>query len=442
MVEIPSPAIAVVGRHNSGKTTLVVKLIDEMTRRGCDVGSIKHHSHGDFDIDHKGKDSYRHREAGASEVVIASPNKIARTKTLDHELECSEILQTMPGHDIVIVEGYRKSGLPTIEIMRSGNESDAAVAEEFARRAESGISLGSLENDDIQSSKALHCEGKDALEPEGAQHAPSQHDPSGKEARDIVEKMPAASTVAIVTDIPKAERAAGIHGIPCFGLDDVSGICDFLERHYTRVRTTVVIQAGGESRRMGQSKALVDYQGRPLIARLVERLMPAADELVITTNEKERLGFLLEEHPDANIRFATDEYDFRGALPGLCTALNSASNEFVGVIACDMIFASPRLVVAEAIEMAESQCDIVVPVNQHGYEPFHAMYRRSTCLEAVRRALEEGRTRVQTIFSDEGLDVREFPQRRVLDVEPRGGCFINANTPDELASIAAAYPLI
>ena len=86
MVEVPSPAIAVVGRHNSGKTTLVVKLISELASRGFDVGSIKHHSHGDFDIDYPGKDSYRHREAGATDTVIASPNKLARVRTLPREV--------------------------------------------------------------------------------------------------------------------------------------------------------------------------------------------------------------------------------------------------------------------------------------------------------------------------------------------------------------------
>ena len=93
MIEVPSPALSIVGRHNSGKTTLVVKLIAELTARGHDVGSVKHHSHGEFDIDHPGKDSYRQREAGATETVIASPTKMARVKTLKHELECSQIVR-------------------------------------------------------------------------------------------------------------------------------------------------------------------------------------------------------------------------------------------------------------------------------------------------------------------------------------------------------------
>lgn len=425
MIEIPSPAISVVGRHNSGKTTLVTKLIREMSTRGFDVGSVKHHSHGDFDIDYPGKDSYRHREAGATETVIASPVKAARIKTLSNELECSDIIHSMPGHDIVIVEGYRKSGLPTIEIMRADNNSDVEVAREFASRAHAGETLkDALCIDDVQMQRT-------------SANATSNIDE--KVARDITEKMPNSSTVAVVTDIADAESAAKIYGIPCFNPDDICAICDFLEKHYTRQRITVVIQAGGESKRMGRSKSLVEFQGRPLISRMVSRMLPAADELIITTNEAERLSFLYDEYPDCGLQLVSDEFDFRGALPGLYTALLSASNEFVAVVACDMLFASPKLVVAESIEMGESCCDIVVPVNQHGFEPFHAMYRRSVCLEAVLRAINSGQTRVQAIFDDVSVNVTEFPQKRVLEVEPSGGCFINANTPEELHALDNEY---
>lgn len=418
MVEMPSPAIAVVGRHNSGKTTLVEKLIFELVKRGHNVGSIKHHSHGDFDIDYPGKDSYRHREAGASETVIASPVKMARVKTLDREIECSEIVASMPGHDIVVVEGYRKSGLPTIEVFRSGNNSDHAVAEAFSQAAKDGLDLGV---DHIQEYRRLK-NGND-----------------GEYAADLTSKMPTSATVAIVTDIPEAKEAAEIYDIPSFDLDDVSGIVDFLEKRYVRPKVTVVIQAGGESRRMGQSKALVEFNGRPLICRLVKRLLPAADELVITTNEAEKLEFLFDEFPEAGITLVSDRSDVRGALIGMETALEAANCPIVAVVACDMVFASPSLVVAEAIEMTETGADAVVPVNKHGYEPFHASYRKDTCLKAVRDALEEGKSRVQCIFQDPNITTIEFSQSKVLEAEPRGGCFINTNTPEELERIEKTY---
>lgn len=413
MVDIPSPAVAVVGRHNSGKTTLVVKLISELVARGHDVGSVKHHHRENFQIDIPGKDSYRHREAGASETVIAAPGQVARVKTIEGELECAQIVRTMPGHDIVLVEGYRKSGLPTIEVMRAENAADAAVAAAFAEGARNGASLGT---DFIQKSR-----GDRAFEA----------DP------DIAQKMPTANTIAVVTDIPEAVDAADAYGIPAFGLNDVSALADYLEGHYLRPKVTVVIQAGGESRRMGQSKALVKFAGRPLICRMVERLSPVADELVITTNEADRLAFLADEYPELSIRLIPDLHEFRGALPGLHTALEAATNPFVAVIACDMLFASPRLVVAEALAMKESGADAVVPVNKHGFEPFHALYRRSGCLPAVTEVLASGDKRAQSFF--DRVNVREFTQAEVLVAEPMGGCFINANTPEDLRTLEEAF---
>ena len=413
MIDVPSPAVAVVGRHNSGKTTLVVKLIAELVARGHDVGSVKHHHRESFEIDVPGKDSYRHREAGASETIISCPNQIAVIKTVDRERECSEIVRKMPGHDIVIVEGYRKSGLPTIEIMRAENESDAKVAAAFAGGARAGASLGT---DFIQASRG---------------DAAFELDP------DIASKMPTANTIAIVTDIPEAIEAARIYGIPALGLGDVAELADFLEGHFLRPKVTVVIQAGGESRRMGQSKALVPFEGRPLICRLIERLSSVADELIITTNEGERLAFLAHQYPELAIRLVPDLHEFRGALPGIHTALEAASNPYVAIVACDMLFASPRLIVAEAIAMRESGADAVVPVNKHGYEPFHAIYRREGCLSAVREIIESGDKRAQSFF--DRVNVREFSQHEVLAAEPMGGCFINANTPEELRALEEAF---
>ncbi len=418
MVDIPSPAIAVVGRHNSGKTTLVTKLISELAARGLDVGSVKHHTHGDFEIDYPGKDSYRHREAGATETVIASPNKMARVRTLHAEVECSKIVRSMPGHDIVIVEGYRKSGLPTIEVMRAANERDAAVAEEFARTADA-------KSDTPLSDKSSKIQS----DASGLADGPSVAD-------DIAEKMPdAAQTVAVVTDIPIAAHAAEKLGIPAFGLEDIAEICDFLQERYTRPAVSIVIQAGGESRRMGQSKALVEFCGRPLICRIIERLRDAGDELIITTNEGEKLSFLHEMYPMLNLRLVSDRCKERGALRGLYTALSAALHDVVAVVACDMVFASAPLVVAETTEMAATGADVVVPVNKHGFEPFHATYRASVCVPAIERALDAGDTRAQAIFDDPEVEVDKFPHRRVLEVEPMGGCFVNTNTPEELRRI-------
>lgn len=440
---VPSPAIAIVGRHNSGKTTLIEKLIAELVSRGLDVGSVKHHSHKGFEIDHPGKDSYRHRAAGASETVIAAPGQVARIKTIEGEAECHDIVRIMPGHDIIVVEGYRKSGLPTIEIMRSGNEADVAVAEAFIEGARQGCSLGS---DFTQISRARANGRKHG----GLVDLGEETEKAGEEAvaipavqdgvkADLKEKMPTADTVAVVTDIAEAREAAGLFNVPAFDVDDVEGLATFLQKRYARPRISVVIQAGGESRRMGRSKATVPFAGRPLIMRLIDRLSPVADELIITTNEGPSLEFLRDEYPGLDIKLVGDAFKFRGALPGLYTAMQAARNPYVAVVACDMVFASGSLVVAQSLAMNETGADVVVPVNNHGFEPFHALYRRSTCVPAIRRALDKGEKRAQAFFDDPKVNVYQFSQERVLEAEPRGGCFINANTPDELKRIEESY---
>lgn len=359
MVNIPSPALAIVGRHNSGKTTLIEQLIAELVRRGRDVGSVKHHSHVGFDIDYPGKDSYRHRAAGARETVIAAPGQIARIKSVEGEIECSDIVRSMPGHDIVVVEGYRKSGLPTIEIMRSGNDADARVADVFAEGARCGWPLGTdftqftrgtVPPADDDAAREELSRAAQRVERASGDHFKTQH----PDYADISNKLPTSDTVAVVTDIEEARHAAELYHVPAFALDDIAGLADFVEQRFVRPRVTMVIQAGGESRRMGQSKATVPFAGRPLICRLVERLGPVADDLVITTNEPERLDFLHAEFPQYRIQLVRDAFNVRGALPGLYTALEAARNPYVAVVACDMVFASPSLVVAEALAMNET----------------------------------------------------------------------------------------
>ncbi|MDR3307761.1 MAG: molybdopterin-guanine dinucleotide biosynthesis protein B [Coriobacteriales bacterium] len=127
------PAVAFVGKQNSGKTTLLEKVIAELVARGLNVGTLKHHSHVGFDMDIEGKDSWRHRKAGSTFTAVASPDQLGIVRALDRELDPEEVLAAMGALDaqgagkldIILVEGYRQSGLPTIELFRSGNPKDA-----------------------------------------------------------------------------------------------------------------------------------------------------------------------------------------------------------------------------------------------------------------------------------------------------------------------------
>ncbi len=116
--------ISIVGRSNTGKTMLLEKLIRELTARGYRVGTIKHDVHG-FAIDHEGKDSWRHKHAGAAMTVISSPKQVAVVKDVDHDAEIDELVaRYIDDVDIVLTEGYKQSKKPKIEVFRKAAYAD------------------------------------------------------------------------------------------------------------------------------------------------------------------------------------------------------------------------------------------------------------------------------------------------------------------------------
>ena len=112
-----SRIIGVAGFKNAGKTTLVEKLVTELTRRGHRVSTVKH-AHHSFDIDHEGRDSFRHRKAGASEVAVVSRHRWAIIHESRNEAEpaLADILAKLAPCDLVIVEGYKRDKHDKIEV--------------------------------------------------------------------------------------------------------------------------------------------------------------------------------------------------------------------------------------------------------------------------------------------------------------------------------------
>lgn len=163
----PRLVFGVVGWKNAGKTTLVERLVAELTRRGRRVSTVKH-SHHVAEVDQPGRDSFRHREAGAVEVALVGTRRWAVMHELRGAAEPSlaEVLARLAPVDLIIVEGYKREAHPKLEVRRA----DAARGEPLA---------------------------------------PGD-----------------ASIVAVATDRP--ERAAA--GPPQFHLDDVLAIADFVER--------------------------------------------------------------------------------------------------------------------------------------------------------------------------------------------------------------------
>ena len=117
------PVVSVVGKSDSGKTTLMERLIRALTERGYRVGSVKHHVH-DFDIDVPGKDSWRHAKAGAAVSLVSSPSKLGMTRAMDHEATLEELLAFAHDVDILLTEGYRRAGDVRIEVSRRARSTE------------------------------------------------------------------------------------------------------------------------------------------------------------------------------------------------------------------------------------------------------------------------------------------------------------------------------
>ena len=138
-----SKVVNIVGSSsNVGKTYLLEGLIKELKVRGYSIATIKHDVHG-FDIDKKGKDTYKHREAGSETVIISSKNRFAMIKELEEETELNDIIKMVLDKDIILIEGYKKSNLRKIEVFRSG------VSEKIITPKEKIIAVASDINIDI-----------------------------------------------------------------------------------------------------------------------------------------------------------------------------------------------------------------------------------------------------------------------------------------------------
>ncbi len=113
------PIVSIVGKSNSGKTTLLEKLIADLVGRGYRVATIKHNKQG-FNIDHEGKDSFRHKKAGAHTTVVTSPHQLALVTDVDHDHSFDEIRDKfIRDADIILTEGFKVNDYPKIEVYRT-----------------------------------------------------------------------------------------------------------------------------------------------------------------------------------------------------------------------------------------------------------------------------------------------------------------------------------
>jgi len=131
-----TPIVSFVGYSNSGKTTFLVKVIQELKKRGYRIGVIKHDGH-DFEMDHVGTDTWRHGQAGADVVCIASNHKIAIVQRTVKPSSLDEIIPLIHHVDVILTEGFKQEQKPQIEVNYQGTN--------FLGKKENTIALVSAE---------------------------------------------------------------------------------------------------------------------------------------------------------------------------------------------------------------------------------------------------------------------------------------------------------
>lgn len=197
-------------------------------------------------------------------------------------------------------------------------------------------------------------------------------------------------------------------------------------RNCSRDDTTYVILAGGSSSRMGQDKALLPFQGEPLVKRVVGRGKTVTEHILVITNRPDDYRFLL-------VPLATDVINCKGPLVGLYTALYSLTSRFVILVGCDMPFINPSLLSFQLHILEQEDCDVVIPRHDDILEPLHAVYRRETCLDPVRVALDEGKRSL--IGWHNRVRVREISGSTLLSIDPELRAFVNLNSPQDYEEI-------
>jgi molybdopterin-guanine dinucleotide biosynthesis protein A len=182
-------------------------------------------------------------------------------------------------------------------------------------------------------------------------------------------------------------------------------------------KLSVAILAGGQSRRMGQDKAWLPVGGRPVIERVLERVLPLSDDVTLITNTPDQYRHLGRP-------IVSDVYPGKGSLGGIYTAIHAACYSHCLVVACDMPFLNADLV--RYLVSLRSGFDVVIPRIQDFPETLHAVYGRN-CLEPIRRRLLADQLKIIGFFDD--VQVRYVERDEIARFDPTFRSFLNMNTP-------------
>jgi molybdopterin-guanine dinucleotide biosynthesis protein A len=184
---------------------------------------------------------------------------------------------------------------------------------------------------------------------------------------------------------------------------------------------SVVVLAGGHSRRLGRDKSLLELDGVPLLVRTVQRLGALSDDLVVVTNDVARYESL-----SLAARLVRDEEPGMGSLMGIYSGLQAARHAYTLVVACDMPFLSLPLL-RYMISLAPGD-DVVIPRLGSLLEPLHAIYGKS-CIPFMKELLDRGERKIVAFFHR--VRVRYVEEVELDKFDPDHLSFVNVNTPQE-----------
>ncbi|MCY4023998.1 MAG: molybdenum cofactor guanylyltransferase [Anaerolineaceae bacterium] len=192
----------------------------------------------------------------------------------------------------------------------------------------------------------------------------------------------------------------------------------------TRNPFTVAINAGGQSRRMGRDKALVQLDGRPMLEHVIERVsgLGQAQTLLVSNDH--------EAHARFGLPMVRDSLPDGGSLGGIYTALMHSHYGHTLVVACDMPFLSPTLL-RYMLALCEGGYDVIVPRVDGFPQGLHAVYSQA-CIAPVRAQIEAGRLKVIGFYDQ--VRVRYLDEDEWRPLDPTGRALGNINTPEELAA--------
>jgi molybdopterin-guanine dinucleotide biosynthesis protein A len=181
-----------------------------------------------------------------------------------------------------------------------------------------------------------------------------------------------------------------------------------------------VILAGGQSQRMGVNKAFLEFDGRPIIERVVEKVSLGGEEVILVSNTP-------DEYAHLGYRVVSDVFPGQGPLGGIYSGLKAARNSIALVVACDMPFLNASLL--RYMILLSPGHDVVVPRIGEEMEPLHALYSK-TCLLAMESLLRRDDLRIVSFYSR--VRVRYIERQEIEVLDPKHLSFFNVNSPGDL----------